>query len=38
MDQAIAQAGELGLTDRIDWVRAAVVVSARHGVARLVSK
>ena len=38
LDQAIARAGELGLTDRIDWVRAAAVVSARHGVARLVSK
>ncbi|MEX1127803.1 MAG: L,D-transpeptidase family protein [Vicinamibacterales bacterium] len=38
MDRAIARAGELGLTDRIDWVRAAAVVAARHGVARLVSR
>jgi L,D-transpeptidase ErfK/SrfK len=38
LDQAIARAGEHGLADRIDWVRAAAVVSARHGVARLVSR
>jgi L,D-transpeptidase ErfK/SrfK len=38
LGHARTRADELGLTGRIDWTRAAEVASARHGVARVVTK
>jgi len=38
LDTALALAAAAGVTDRVDWPAAAAVITARHGIARAVTR